>query len=99
VPTPHGKQVSNIVKQFKLSCAKAQAAAAQFDSLEVHNSQFRLFIDVFTSNTYAMVVQVCRRHPAQATPAATRPRLMPPRGRRRRRRGRRARRPRRRPRC
>ena len=30
--------------------------AAQFQSMEVRNSNFAAFIDVFTSNTYVMVV-------------------------------------------
>jgi len=47
------EKVSNIIKQFKLSCSKL---AAQFQSMEVKNSQFAAFIDVFTPNTYIMVV-------------------------------------------
>ena len=47
------EKISNIVKQFKLSCAKSQA---QFEKMEVQNSRFTAFIDVFTSNTYLMVV-------------------------------------------
>lgn len=30
--------------------------AAQFSSMEVRNTNFAAFIDVFTSNTYVMVV-------------------------------------------
>ena len=30
--------------------------AAQFQSMEVRNSKFAAFIDVFTSNTYVMVI-------------------------------------------
>lgn len=30
--------------------------AAQFHSMEVRNSKFACFIDVFTSNTYVMVI-------------------------------------------
>lgn len=30
--------------------------AAQFQSMEVRNSQFAAFIDVFTPNTYVMVI-------------------------------------------
>ncbi|PIK40880.1 putative ras-related GTP-binding protein A-like [Apostichopus japonicus] len=40
-------------KQFKLSCSKF---AASFQSMEVRNSSFAAFIDVFTSNTYVMVI-------------------------------------------
>ncbi|XP_033225144.1 ras-related GTP-binding protein A isoform X1 [Belonocnema kinseyi] len=47
------EKVSNIIKQFKLSCSKL---AAQFQSMEVRNTNFAAFIDVFTSNTYVMVV-------------------------------------------
>lgn len=56
--TPHFdahrfEKVSNIVKQFKLSCGKAQS---QFQGMEVGNSRFRAFIDGFTTNTYIMVI-------------------------------------------
>ena len=47
------EKISNIIKQFKLSCSKAQA---QFQSMEVRNSQFAAYIDIFTSNTYVMVI-------------------------------------------
>eukprot|EP00475_Leptophrys_vorax_P029550 TRINITY_DN434_c0_g1_i1.p1 TRINITY_DN434_c0_g1~~TRINITY_DN434_c0_g1_i1.p1 ORF type:complete len:253 (-),score=90.26 TRINITY_DN434_c0_g1_i1:425-1183(-) len=47
------EKISNIVKQFKLSCGNAHA---QFVSLEVRNSNFSAFIDAFTSTTYIMVV-------------------------------------------
>ncbi|PNF25711.1 Ras-related GTP-binding protein A [Cryptotermes secundus] len=47
------EKVSNIIKQFKLSCSKL---AAQFQSMEVRNSNFAAFIDMFTSNTYVMVI-------------------------------------------
>jgi len=47
------EKISNIIKQFKLSCSKSQA---QFQSMEVRNSNFAAFIDVFTSNTYIMVI-------------------------------------------
>lgn len=56
--TPHFdahrfEKISNIVKQFKLSCGKAQS---QFQGMEVHNSRFSAFIDAFTANTYIMVI-------------------------------------------
>jgi len=47
------EKVSNIIKQFKLSCSKLHA---QFQCMEVRNSSFAAYIDAFTSNTYAMVV-------------------------------------------
>ncbi|RWS14512.1 ras-related GTP-binding protein A-like protein [Dinothrombium tinctorium] len=47
------EKVSNIIKQFKLSCSKL---AAQFQSMEVRNSSFAAYIDIFTPNTYVMVV-------------------------------------------
>lgn len=47
------EKISNIIKQFKLSCTKSHA---QFQGVEVRNSNFAAFIDVFTSNTYVMVI-------------------------------------------
>lgn len=47
------EKISNIIKQFKLSCSKV---LSQFRSMEVRNNTFAAFIDSFTSNTYAMVV-------------------------------------------
>jgi len=47
------EKISNIIKQFKLSCSKTQA---HFQDMVVHNSNFTAFIDVFTSNTYIMVI-------------------------------------------
>lgn len=57
-PGPHFdahrfEKISNIVKQFKLSCGKAQS---QFQGMEVCNSRFSAFIDAFTVNTYIMVI-------------------------------------------
>mmetsp|Transcript_36594 Transcript_36594/g.41753 ORF Transcript_36594/g.41753 Transcript_36594/m.41753 type:complete len:326 (+) Transcript_36594:76-1053(+) len=56
--TPHFdshrfEKISNIVKQFKLSCGKAQS---QFQGMEVKNSRFSAYIDAFTANTYIMVI-------------------------------------------
>ena len=56
--TPHFdahrfEKISNIVKQFKLSCGKAQS---QFQGMQVRNSRFSAFIDKFTDNTYIMVI-------------------------------------------
>jgi len=47
------EKISNIVKQFKLSCGKAQS---QFQGMEVRNSRFAAYIDAFTANTYVMVI-------------------------------------------
>lgn len=47
------EKISNIVKQFKLSCGKAQS---QFQGMDVCNSKFSAFIDAFTANTYIMVI-------------------------------------------
>lgn len=47
------ERISNIIKQFKLSCSKSQA---QFQGMEVRNSHFTAFIDLFTGNTYIMVI-------------------------------------------
>ncbi|CAI9725883.1 ras-related GTP-binding protein A [Octopus vulgaris] len=47
------EKISNIIKQFKLSCTKV---AASFQSMEVRNSRFAAFVDAFTSNTYVMVI-------------------------------------------
>lgn len=47
------EKISNIIKQFKLSCSKTQA---QFQGMEVRNSNFTAFIDFFTANTYIMVI-------------------------------------------
>jgi len=56
--TPHFdahrfEKISNIIKQFKLSCGKAQS---QFQGMQVQNSRFTAYIDQFTVNTYIMVV-------------------------------------------
>ena len=58
------EKVSNIMKQFKLSCSKL---GAKFQSMEVKNSEFAAFIDTFTSNTYIMVVMSDSNLPSEAT--------------------------------
>ncbi|KAL5475354.1 hypothetical protein EMCRGX_G025155 [Ephydatia muelleri] len=58
------EKISNIVKQFKLSCSKLQA---QFHSMEVRNSSFAAFIDSFTANTYVMVIISDSSIPSAAT--------------------------------
>ena len=47
------EKVSNIIKQFKLSCSKTQA---QFATLQVRNAHYSALIEGFTSTTYAMVI-------------------------------------------
>lgn len=47
------EKVSNIVKQFKLSCSKM---GSQFEYMQVKNSNFTAFIDSFTANTFIMLV-------------------------------------------
>lgn len=58
------EKISNIIKQFKLSCSKL---AATFQGMEVSNKNFSAFIDVFTSNTYVMVVMSDPTIPSAAT--------------------------------
>eukprot|EP01135_Chromosphaera_perkinsii_P001508 Nk52_evm2s193 gene=Nk52_evmTU2s193 len=58
------EKISNIIKQFKLLCSKSQA---QFQSMEVRNSRFSSFIDIFTTNTYVMVVTSDPNVPSAAT--------------------------------
>lgn len=63
------EKISNIIKQFKLSCNKI---ATQFkvgqhliltkikfvlsQSMQIRHSNFAAYIDVFTPNTYVMIV-------------------------------------------
>ncbi|KAK3744762.1 hypothetical protein QZH41_013315 [Actinostola sp. cb2023] len=58
------EKISNIIKQFKLSCSKLHA---HFQSMEVRNSGFASFIDVFTPNTYVMVIMSDCTIPSAAT--------------------------------
>lgn len=58
------EKVSNIIKQFKLSCSKL---GTKFSSMEVRNSIFAAFIDTFTSNTYVMVIMSDPTIPSEAT--------------------------------
>ncbi|CAD6195258.1 unnamed protein product [Caenorhabditis auriculariae] len=46
------EKVSNIIKQFKLSCR----CHFELESMHVKNSSFSAFIDTFTANTFIMVV-------------------------------------------
>jgi len=55
---PHGdvhrfEKISNIIKQFKLSCNKARA---QFKSLQLQNASLTALIDNFTTYTCVMVI-------------------------------------------
>jgi len=51
---PHRfEKISNIVKQFKLSCSKLSTG---FSSIEVRNSRFTAYLDQLTSSTYVLVV-------------------------------------------
>mmetsp|Transcript_920 Transcript_920/g.1137 ORF Transcript_920/g.1137 Transcript_920/m.1137 type:complete len:316 (+) Transcript_920:71-1018(+) len=47
------EKISNIIKQFKLSCRKGKA---HFDGMMVKNSHFTAFFNIFTSNTCIMVI-------------------------------------------
>ncbi|EDV28405.1 Ras-related GTP-binding protein A [Trichoplax sp. H2] len=47
------EKISNIIKQFKLSCSKMQS---NFQSMEVRNSEFAAYVEEFTNNTFVMVV-------------------------------------------
>ena len=47
------EKISNIIKQFKLSCIKTNY---KFLSMVVKNEKFTALIDEFTSNTYIMVI-------------------------------------------
>lgn len=47
------EKVSNIIKQFKLSCSKTQA---HFSTMQVRNANYSAFVVGFTSTTYAMVI-------------------------------------------
>jgi Ras-related GTP-binding protein A/B len=50
---PHRfEKISNIIKQFKLSCSKTQA---HFESMEVRSRHFAAYIDFLTPNTYVLV--------------------------------------------
>lgn len=52
---PHRfEKMSNVVKMFKLSCARA--AGSSVHSIELHNSDFDAFVYEFTNTTYIMVI-------------------------------------------
>ncbi len=51
---PHRfEKISNIIKQFKLSCSKSQA---NFSAMQVKSGKVSAFLDILTSNTYLMVI-------------------------------------------
>lgn len=58
------EKISNIIKQFKLSCGKI---GASFDSMEVRNSSFASFIEMFTPNMVVMVVMSDTSIPSAVT--------------------------------
>lgn len=47
------EKISNILKQFKLSCARAKG---MFDSIQMRNNSFQAFVEKFTEHTYIIVV-------------------------------------------
>lgn len=47
------EKISNMIKQFKLSCGKVQA---QFQGMEMRDTSFAAFIEGLTANTFVMVV-------------------------------------------
>jgi Ras-related GTP-binding protein A/B len=47
------EKVSNIIKQFKLSCSKSQS---QFQSMEIRNQTMSVFVQPLTPNTSILVV-------------------------------------------
>lgn len=52
---PHRfEKISNIVKMFKLACARVNNGSVK--SIEIHNSNLHAFITEFTSTTYIMVI-------------------------------------------
>jgi len=49
------EKISNIVKQFKLSCSKTSPQPG-FRSMEVKNKNFTAFMELFTPNTFIMII-------------------------------------------
>ncbi|KNE72151.1 small GTP-binding protein domain [Allomyces macrogynus ATCC 38327] len=47
------EKISNIIKQFKISCMKAHA---QFQAMEIRNGRVSVYLDMLTANTYLMMV-------------------------------------------
>eukprot|EP01068_Selenidium_serpulae_P013564 Selendium_serpulae@DN5977_c0_g1_i2.p1 len=48
------EKISNICKQFKLTCARAESSS--FESLTVQNASRTTYIEQFTPNTYIMLI-------------------------------------------
>lgn len=47
------EKMSNIIKQFKLSCNTMKVS---FRSIQVHNTYYSAYMDIFTPTTYIMVI-------------------------------------------
>lgn len=47
------EKISNIIKQFKLSCIKTNY---KFESMVVKNQKFSAYVEGFTTSTYIMIV-------------------------------------------
>ena len=47
------EKISNIIKQFKLSCIKTNY---KFESMVVKNQKFSAYVEGFTASTYIMIV-------------------------------------------
>ena len=66
------EKVSNIIKQFKLSCSKMQFAPGTLgggggvSELQVENSKFNALVTEFTTNTFIMVVTSSNAVPGTA---------------------------------
>jgi len=58
------EKISNIIKQFKLTCSKFQT---HFKSIELKNSRYRGFVETLTPSTYVMLIS----HDPQIPPSAT----------------------------
>lgn len=62
---PHRfEKVSNIIKQFKLSCTKSQT---QFQSMMIKSKDSTIFLDILTPNTYIMMIITDSKIEPQAT--------------------------------
>lgn len=47
------EKISNIIKQFKLSCIKTKYS---FESMVVESGKFSAYVEAFTSSTYIMII-------------------------------------------
>ena len=52
------EKVSELIKNFKLSCQKlpAKTSQSEFQAMELRTSTFSAYIDSLTSNTYIMIL-------------------------------------------